>query len=114
MDKIKVGQTMYRYTTEYIGDEEYTGKAEPWLDTCRVVRLTNQGCWVQLRMGLGMKDKWVSLSSRKRFCYPTKVQAMRAYIARRYRFLAISKSNVDYAESSIVEAKKQLEQMESK
>ena len=69
------------------------------LETYRVVKETPCGYWVQL--GGWDRKRWVSKTSRKRHCYPSKEGAMASYQARKTRHLQILRAQLANAEYAI-------------
>ena len=56
------------------------------LSMYRIARHTPKGVWVS---SYHMADKWVSNTSKKRYCYPTKQEAWESFFRRQERRLQI-------------------------
>lgn len=94
MKEIKLGDTLYRYTT-------YRGVIGSVLvlDEYMVSHVTPRGCWIS---SCGdSKYKWVSSHSRKRYAYPTKLEALHAYKKRKERFLIHAKNMLRCAQDDL-------------
>jgi hypothetical protein len=78
--------THYRYFDQVYGDND---RVAFHIETFDVIKETPSGYWVAptwaCRWGVGDKHKrWVSKTSRKRYCYPNKQQAWDSYHARKH------------------------------
>ncbi len=71
---------IYLYRYEDPGPSFYD--KGPILLTYKILQETEQGWWVPFP-GNKKSKKWISKTSRKRFAYPTKEEAMVNYIARK-------------------------------
>ena len=58
---------------------------------------TPKGYWIGV---FGGKDKWVSKTSRKRYAYPTKEEALEAFLKRKERQISILKGQLATAETA--------------
>jgi len=79
----------------YITNSSYM----PALVKCRYIKSTPKGVWVYDTYG--MSTKWVSNTSKKRFCYPTIDEARKSYLARRMRRLVILRTQLNSTIRSI-------------
>jgi hypothetical protein len=70
----------------------------------KVLRYTPKGCWIS---DLGI-DRWVSLSSRKRFAYPTKEEAVKSYTLRKKRELIYKLDRIEKLETIITQIRSTL------
>ena len=77
---MEVGQTLHRY--EGTGSIAYS--------QLKIIKVTNAGVWVDY---YGQK-KFVLNYATKKFAYPTKGEAMKSWLARKRKQLAIYKSRV--------------------
>lgn len=70
-----------------------------------VVSHTPKGVWLSWGFidenGQYTKDRWVSNTSRKKFAYPTKEQALESFIARKRRQVLISKVRMIAAQDAL-------------
>ena len=62
-----------------------------------IVSHTKCGYWVDI---YGHK-KWVSNSSKKRFAYPTKAEAIKSFRARKNRQIVILKAQIEHCEAAL-------------
>ena len=70
----------------------------------RVIRLTKCGFWIAAHSSFwlaGDRERWVSNTSRKRFAFPTKEEALEGLMRRRQRQAAILGARLDGAERVI-------------
>jgi len=85
--------------------QEYEGLAigiHIEFDEFRVTAATPKGVWISHPRVFYSEDlkkeyakwKWVSNTSRKRYAYPTKKEAMNSLLMRKYRHIAILRSKV--------------------
>ena len=91
-----------RYSIVIDADREIYGTSFPKLELNEydVSCETPKGFWISYFSG-GSKDKWISKSARKRFAYPTKNEALDAYIKRKTSY-------VRHSERKLAEAKEDL------
>lgn len=94
---------LYRISTDAQGDY-----VRLYLESFRIVKHTPKGYWIgtdYMIEGYGFdksgeyqgSKKWVSKVSRKRYAYPTKDEALRAYIMRTARYASILQARLDHA-----------------
>jgi hypothetical protein len=96
---------LYRYeehVTGYADEEGYGSKTHS--STLHVgpriylvTRETAKGWWIHD----GCDEKWVSKTSKRRFAYPTKAEALHNYKARKLRQIKILKAQLDRAETGL-------------
>jgi intein/homing endonuclease len=91
-DENKYEEYWYRY------EDRYYYKPEVSLVKFGVLKHTPCGVWVKRTDVFdlhGYRKRWVSKSSRKRYAYPTKEEALVSFIARKNRQLRILKCHID-------------------
>lgn len=78
-----------------------------------LVKETPKGWWISdekdyllkaEKEALVIKKRWISKTSRKRFAYPTREEALNSYKARKKRQIIILKNKIERAISSLHEA----------
>lgn len=99
---------LYRYY-KWCSDEtllDYQENSNVFIDTeeFTITRETEKGYWIVVNG----KDKWTSKTSKRRFAYPTKEEALENFIRRTKRSIAINHYNIDYAKLALKEAEKLL------
>lgn len=70
---------------------------------------TPKGYWIghgHPNIGLHDKGKWVSKTSKKRFAYPTRKEALLNYIKRTEKAIKIMKNRIDFSKSALLKAEK--------
>ena len=102
----------YRYETYQTASLDHDGEfvkplfPNPILSliTFRLVKETNCGYWIALGSASGLSSKpfWVSKTSKKRYAYPTKSEALENLKKRTERHMKIIKSKVEYCEAVLV------------
>ena len=115
-------EEMYRYVEEhdYIDEGEFTG-TEIRLLVYRVIETTPCGVWVirshryyyldqkQMGYGMGTIKKWVlTTPGKKRFAYPTKREALEAFVQRKKSHVWHSKHKLKLAESALAKGEAML------
>ena len=73
-------------------------------DAYKVKSETPKGVWIWVSEYYG-KKKWVSLTSTKRYAYPTVEGALQGFIQRNRRCITILKSQLEMAEAYLKAAK---------
>jgi len=63
-----------------------------------LIKETNCGYWIQREMG---DKKWVSKTSRKRYAYPSKEEALKGFVARKFRQISILTAQLGNAKSAM-------------
>lgn len=87
---------------------------------CRTFYLhkeTPKGYWISsFKPGsmLESKDKWISKTSRKRFAYPTKEEALENYIFRTQCRVGYLEKNLEHAKNGLENAKWELKRVINK
>ena len=67
-----------------------------------LIKETPKGYWITYTWDKKQEYKrWVSSSARKRFAYPTKEEAMIAFIARKKRQITILKGQIEIVQSAL-------------
>ena len=94
---------MIFYRCTFIGDAQYFDLR---FIEYQLVKETPKGYWIthrswRLQM---ISPKWISKTSRKRFAYPTKQEALTNYIKRTERRLDILNYQIKLCRSGIMEA----------
>jgi hypothetical protein len=70
--------------------------------TYNLVKETTHGYWINnIFLFFGEGKRWVSKTSRKRFAYPTKNEALQSFIARKTRQITILQYNLKRAQESL-------------
>ncbi len=69
-----------------------------------IIKKTEKGVWLDGK-------RWVSNTARKRFAYPTKKEALEAFIYRKEKYQRILNSKLKTTEQAIEEAKKQIKRV---
>ena len=105
----------YRYEAvqyaEHDMDGEYVQSAFPnpkvELREYNLFKETEKGYWIGYGKpgGFNGPQKWVSKTSKKRFAYPTKKEALTNFIKRNERRVRILKYQLDSCETAIFRAK---------
>lgn len=90
---------MYRY--EGYVNEDYCGLIESGnvsvnIQTYRIERHTPRGVYL---FNYGGKQRFVLLSGRKRYAYPTEEEALKSFIERKRRQVRLLRSQIDSAEA---------------
>lgn len=103
--------TLYRYERNYVlldasfelglGDSMFADY-KLLLTEYKVVKHTDKGFWINIHWN---KQRWVSMSGRKRHAYPIKEDALKNFIKRTSKALIFSKGNVRKAEGFLEAAK---------
>jgi len=77
----------------------------------KIISKTKLGVWIDSRRNsiVPTPDKWVSLYSRKRFAYPTQLEAFYSYIKRKDRQILICEGQIKNAKAGITEANRKIE-----
>lgn len=79
----------YRYYMQVYASNDGWGPSTVQIQLMKfyLVKETPKGYWISYEGGVAYlkNDKWVSKTSRKRFAYPTKEEALRAFIMRTER-----------------------------
>jgi hypothetical protein len=79
------------------------------------VKETEKGYWIKDK-GLvdmsGIKPRWISKTSRKRFAYPTKEEALNSFVIRTHRRVSILEEEFDFAKTALRLGKEMLEKQE--
>ena len=65
---------------------------------------TPGGYWISLGLHSISKDKWISKSSKKRYAYPTKEEALINYIKRTEKRLRILESQIKLCKTGLSQA----------
>ena len=94
---------LYRYY-DYPSDDSLIG-VRIRCDSYNVIKRTPRGYWIGNRIGSIFRDdkkRWVSSSSRKRFAYPTKKEALVSLIARKRLQIRILKYQLNGAEDALI------------
>lgn len=88
----------YRYDIDYSNPEPHL-----WLKEFVLDKETPKGYWIRpLMYGyMGLWKKWIPKVSRKRFAYPTKLEALQSFIARKKKQIKYCKSDLYYAEETL-------------
>jgi len=81
----------------------------------KIVRKTKCGWWIksdhyQYKFFKG-DEKWVSSAARKRFAYPTKLEAARNLLLRRKKYIKILKVRILASESLIIYCEKLMKEL---
>lgn len=79
---------------------ENENNVEVILDEFQIIRHTPKGYVIKV----GLKEKWVSATGKKRFAYPDKSDALENFKRRTTRSIWIMKHNIDYAELALEKA----------
>ena len=95
---------LYRYRDVQYAD----GLLVIHLETYETIKETPCGYWVLPEsavgyIGLLYRKKWVSKTSRKRFAYPTKAEALNSLKARRERQIVYAKSSLNHAQKVLAQ-----------
>lgn len=97
---------LYRYskycTNETLRDFDNKSCVKLQSEEFYVVNETDKGYWFII----SGKKKWTSKTSKRRFAYPTKAEALENFIRRTKRSIAINNYNIDFAELALKEAEK--------
>lgn len=100
---------LYRYH-----DMRYEeGRVNVYLRTFPVVRTTRCGVWIQCASYDLKGDKFVLSNARKRFAYPTKKEALAAFIARKRSQYGILMGQAEWARAALTAAQKMQERGET-
>jgi len=96
---------LYRYrkwcTNECLRDCDDKSCVKVDVEEFNVINETNKGYWFIVNG----KKKWTSKTSKRRFAYPTKEEALENFIRRTKRSIAINHYMIDFAELALKEAK---------
>lgn len=94
-----------RYSVVIDAEREEYGVSSPKLEllTFDVIRETPKGYWIDTYFG---DTRWVSKTSRKRFAYPSKEEALEGFINRKKAHLKHCQSRLDRAKSDLREAQR--------
>lgn len=88
----------------YVDNLGWNG-VEVHLREYELVRGTRCGYWINSPIYRMKKDKWVSKTSRKRFAYPSKEEAMTNFIARKQRQICCLRESMERAKQSLILAR---------
>jgi len=95
---------LYRYykycTNETLRDWEDKSCVKVGAQEFNVISETEKGYWIVV----AGKKKWTSKTSKRRFAYPTKQEALENFIQRTKRNIAINYYNIDFAKLALEEA----------
>lgn len=84
------------------GYDNVSIKLEEW----KVIKETPKGYWINRMSGIWWGGKrWVSKTSRKRFAYPTKEEALESFLIRKKAHIKHLKRNLTNAEKALELAK---------
>ena len=102
-------EILYRAFAEQDGEsfsffESKLTEGKVWYEEYHVIRFTPTGCYVKL---YGYIEKWVSLTHRKRFAYPTKKEALDNLVGRRQKWLRILEKQREKCEAELKVALRQ-------
>lgn len=97
----KAPKELYRYADWSAGE----GAVGVELQVFPIVRLTPCGCWIDVdgTLAWGSKHgrlKWVSLSGKKRYAYPTRKEAEVSFRRRKAMQVAILRTRLAHAEKA--------------
>ncbi len=88
----------YRYITDVMSYPYY--RVDISLEKFILVSKTPKGFWIKRKWDTeAFFKKWVSATSRKRYAYPTKKQALIAYLKRTGRYISILQNKLSTAET---------------
>jgi len=100
-------QAFYRYDSYPV----YESRVRVYESQFKLLKETPCGYWIvdryyrdELVHWTGSVKKWVSKTSRKRFAYPTKEEAMTSFKARKNRQISILKYQIKNAEQALAYA----------
>lgn len=97
---------LYRYykwcSNETLVDYDGISYVKINAEEFEVVKETKCGYWIKVNL----KPKWTSKTSKKRFAYPTKKEALENFIRRTQRNISINHYNIDFAQLALKEAEK--------
>ena len=99
----------YRYEDYYYSEDPYHSQVSVELSTFYLVKETPKGYWISSDpnydensiMALWHKKKWVSKTSIKRFAYPTKLEAIKNFMARKQRQIVLCNIKVEQAKTAL-------------
>ena len=99
----------YHEYAEHDEDGEYCSPKFPKpileLSTYILSKETEKGYWIKIKnWDTHLFQKWVSKTSRKRFAYPTKEEALESFIKRTKRRIRIIKWQIQCCELSLEQA----------
>lgn len=104
---IKAGDTWYRYEDHLVGHLNEWGEVgstsvELTMLTLTVVRLTPKGVWLGWR---GMSaHRFVKLNATKKYAFPTQLEALESFLARKARQQQILQRQVNNAKTAHAKA----------
>jgi len=78
-----------------------------YLEACKVLRRTKKGCWVSSWEG----EKFINFDWHKRYAYETKKAALKSFIARRKRQIAMLAAQRDRAVKQLETAEALLKEL---
>ena len=90
----------YRYREINHGDGQVSIRLEEYTE----IEETRCGYWIK-GFDTNYFKKWVSKTSRKRFAYPTKDEALESFIRRKERQIEICSYQLDIAKLALIKAK---------
>ena len=93
------------------GDGDYKAPTIPdpviRLNTFYLVKETTKGYWINYSFGsLNGKPVWVSKTSKKRYAYPTKSEALNNFIKRTERRVSILQAHLNTCQAALYKAGK--------
>lgn len=95
--------TFYRY--DFIDTGEDSTNIIIVLKTFFLVKETPKGYWILENGWFFARQRWVSKTSKKRYAYPTKEQALTNFIKRKERYLRILRYKITSTKAAIKQAK---------
>ena len=103
MEEVKKIETLYRVNYYFEDTNDRFPRIKLYVQGYEVDRYTNKGCYIILRHGYNGNHtfKWVSLTYKSRFAYPTKEQAMVNFKFRSVRRLHFLKKQTVVAEQAL-------------
>lgn len=91
-------KVLYRYEVEKFWRDEDTYVTKLTLREYSVVKTTLRGVWINpSTCFFKMTNKWVSLSSKKRYAYPTKEEAFNSLVIRNRKRIQYLERDLDFA-----------------
>ena len=78
-----------------------SGVLDIYHESYEVLKHTPKGVWIKMPSGSFQDKKFVLLSGRKRFAYPTKKEALTALLYRKKRQIIILKNQLEQAENVV-------------
>ena len=101
-----------RYSSVIDAEREIYGVTRPKLELqeYEVEKETPCGYWIRRKVGSfsGIDRRWVSKTSRKRYAYPSKQEALEGFLARKKRYALILSSKLKEAKEDIALAEAEL------